>query len=88
MIDFLTAHYHDPIICRSCGMTIHAAAGINHEYKPLTGAFSTCLNCWTVSVYEVSPLGKIALREPTDAELVLFARLHGPTIRRLRGERS
>lgn len=72
-------HYgHNRLHCRVCGKGINCASpapGRPDTGPPQDGAFSICLYCGEVSVYERGPFG-VLMREPSMDELAEFNRDH------------
>lgn len=67
---------HNVFHCRMCGYKADASTSLfRPDAVPTSGAFSVCLNCGEVSVYEIGPLG-VAVREPTLDELAEFTADH------------
>lgn len=75
---------HNAVTCRACGYRITGATSITDDDGdgPESGAFSVCLRCGEVAVYEISVFG-VSLREATMDELAEFGRCHGDKLQRL-----
>jgi hypothetical protein len=69
---------HSAVTCRACGCKLDDATCMTDDPEtPLeNGSFSVCIRCSIISVYDISVFG-VALRPPTDAEMVEFQKDHG-----------
>ncbi len=74
---------HNKVPCRICGTTHDAATSMGRAAWPDSGSFSVCVTCGEISVFEVSALGQVALREATLAEVRDFTRDHPDAVQRI-----
>ncbi len=71
----LTEYHHDPIVCRACGTQLDSVSDpYGTTNRPTTGAFTLCIVCGEVSVFEVAEDGTVTMREPNFVELEIFNR--------------
>lgn len=65
---------HNWLNCPVCSAGMDAATCISEQAaKPKNGDFSLCTRCASVLVFQISAVGVVALREPTLAELRVWA---------------
>lgn len=72
--------------CTACGYTPDAVGTTTKagNRAPAAGDWSICMRCAEVSIYVISPLGQVLLREPTTDELAEFGRsAYAAEVRRL-----
>jgi hypothetical protein len=63
---------HNDLTCGACGYQMDTTTNVTGQRAPCTGDVVLCGRCAAVWLFEVSPLGIVALREPTIAELTDF----------------
>ncbi len=85
-----TLQHKNTFACSVCGAPNDHTTGITGKGGPKTGMVSMCFTCGELSIFQVSPLGIISLREPTTEELASIHREHGEMLAwmtRFRAER-
>lgn len=69
----LTEHDHNTLRCLCCKVEMTTSVNpLGSANKPETGAYSICVRCGEVSIFEVAPDGSVSLREPNFVEMERF----------------
>ncbi len=64
---------HNSVTCRTCHIQLDAGTNRFEGGTAKDGNVSLCMGCGEVSIYVLSPLGLLSLREPTLDELASIA---------------